>query len=188
MEHYSAEMVEPASPIEQPGAPLLVIERTADCEVIGRHSKSTTGDSSELPPNTLYGYPAIDAYVESCLERYETDDDTAAGLRAVTVLTMFDEHYGHCSPEVYDAIASSVVATTDPDTLYDLIVQTMDADTPVADRLADTVSTRIGDCQTLDDLYRDPLVTSYLRAHADMSGRDEIEVLASLLELPKPAK
>lgn len=162
------------------GEPFLEYDVYPDTEVLAKIGINTGQCEPTYETRCVAGSAAIDAMVENLFEQFETKEDCGAAIDALFIASSLPDNYPEPTPEMFDQVIRSLLATKDPESMQSLIVSAMSV--PKLDqRLAALAAVQCKHTMRITQISDNTFLHAYLQAHADIKGVSELDILNSLL-------
>lgn len=157
--------------------PNIIIDQDSTGDYLVKFN-ARTHEHSETS-EAVVGDDEITAYLESALERFETDGDVQAGLIAAGIAYQFADRYGDMPPEVCEAITDALFAT---DTRVSQLLMTvaLDSHPAVVQAIKQRLRARARSYTDLASITKDPLICEYVDVQSGGNAGIEAQAAAFL--------
>ncbi len=164
--------------LEQPN---IIIGRSHSGDWIDQFDQPRTAEDEGTVP--IEGEDALAEYLESCLERFEKNEDIQAGLVALQLWHHYRERWGKPSPTIESEIVTSLLEYRSHNvanlSYLHLLANEISRETSLAIR--SLMIQRLAGYASINDLTRDRHFMAYLEATAsDESLNSAVEQLQAL--------
>ncbi len=169
-----------ASSLELPPTPIVTYDVYDDCHVLASAGYTNTAEPDSTH-ETVVGEEAIYAHVELLLREFIENNDTGAGIDALSIGTHLPELFSEPPHKLIDTIVAQLRDLQLPhDDTADLICRAEYGPARLREGIQTEVRQRLAAYRRLDDALADPLVRGYLDVQHDTNGISEPQAIADL--------